>query len=132
MAIEALALQMGETDPIGSLFVFVISLLVGAVGIHLGAKLMIDRDVGYRRAIVAALVGAIVWAVVTFFFSWIPVLGPLLAVLAWIGVINWSYPGGWGTAALIGIVAWVAATVILYLLYSVGIIEITALGVPGA
>lgn len=132
MTPEALALQMGETDPVGSLFVFAVSLLIGALAIHFGAQLIIDRDVGYRRAIVAAFIGAVVWAIATFFFGWIPVIGPLLAIIAWIGVINWSYPGGWGTAALIGILAWVAATVILYLLYVAGIIEITALGVPGA
>lgn len=132
MSVDLLVLQSEVPASTNAVVVFFISLLVGALGIHLGARLLVDRDVGYGRAVVAALVGAAVWGLINFFVGWLPVVGPLLALLAWVGVINWSYPGGWVSAAGIGVVAWLAVQVILYVLYLVGLISITALGVPGA
>src|SRR6056297_3068814 len=97
LELEPLLLQGGGPSRSlgGAIFVFVVNLLIGAVGIHTGARLIIDRDVGYGRAVFTAFVGALVWAVVAFFLGWIPLLGPILALGAWIGVINWQYPGGW-------------------------------------
>jgi hypothetical protein len=130
-----LALQNGAgSDPgslAGAVLVFVVNLLIGAVGIHTGARLIVDKDVGYRRAVFTALIGAIVWAVVAFFLGWIPLLGPILALVAWIGVINWRYPGGWGAAALIGFVAWIVAALVLYALAAIGLFQFSALGIPG-
>ncbi|WP_129113156.1 hypothetical protein [Halegenticoccus tardaugens] len=117
---------------IDTILIFVISLLIGAFAIHLGAKLVIDADVGFGRAVVTALIGAIVWGVLSFFVGWIPLLGPLLMLVAWVGVINWQYPGGWGTAAAIGLIAWIVAVVVLYVLAVVGFLSFDALGVPGA
>lgn len=130
-----LALQDAGTNTgsiVGSVLVFIVNLLIGAVGIHIGARLIVDKDVGYRRAVFTALIGAIVWAVVAFFFGWIPLLGPILALIAWIGVINWRYPGGWVAATTIAIVAWIIAALVLYALASLGLFEFSALGIPGA
>ena len=122
----------GDQDAIVSaVFVFLVSLLVGAVAIRLGAQVMIDSDIGFRRAIITAVIGAIVYSVVGFFLGWIPLLGPLLMLVAWIGVINWQYPGGWGTAIGIAIIAWIVAVAILYGLSILGIVTPEALGVPG-
>lgn len=117
---------------VSAVFIFLVSLLIGAAGIHLSARLLIDRDTGFRRAIVTALVGAIVYTVVGLFFGWIPLLGPLLMLLAWIGIINWQYPGGWGTAAGIGFIAWIVAIILLYVLSILGIVTPEAMGIPGA
>ncbi|MFW5919563.1 MAG: hypothetical protein ACOCSF_05125 [Halanaeroarchaeum sp.] len=133
-AVGSIPLQ-GPADAaaIGSaVFVFLVSLLVGVVAIRLGARLLVDRDTGYRRATMTALIGALVYAVVGLVFGWIPFLGPFLMLLAWVGVINWQYPGGWGTAIGIGFVAWIAAIVILFALSSIGVISPEAMGVPGA
>jgi hypothetical protein len=46
-------------------------------------------------------------------------------------VINWQYPGGWGTAIGIGVVAWIVAVAILFGLSAIGIVTPEALGVPG-
>lgn len=122
----------GDEEAIFSaIVVFLISLLIGTAAIHLGAQLIIDRDTGFRRAAVTALIGAIVYTLVGFFVGWIPLLGPLLMLIAWIGVINWQYPGGWGTAIGIGFIAWIVAILILFALTSLGIITPEALGVPG-
>lgn len=129
---EVVLQASGDQEAIVSaVFIFLISLLVGTVAIRLGAQVMIDSDIGLRRAVITAVIGAIVYAAVGFFLSWIPVLGPLLMLVAWVGVINWQYPGGWGTAIGIGVIAWIVAVAILFGLSTIGIVTPEALGVPG-
>jgi len=114
-----------------SIIVFVVSLLIGALGIYLGARVIADVD-DYTYAIVTALVGAIVWVVIAFFLGWIPLLGPLLALIAYIAVINYRYPGGWVDAAGIALIAWIAAVVVLYVLALLNVTAFDAVGIPGA
>jgi hypothetical protein len=120
-----------EEALVSAVFVFLISLLVGTAAIHLGARLLIDRDTGFRRAVITAVVGAVVYTIVGFFLGWIPFLGPILMLIAWIGVITGMYPGGWGTAAGIGFVAWIIAVLILFALAQLNVVTPEALGVPG-
>ena len=115
---------------IESLVVFAVSLLIGAIGIYLGAKVIVDAE-DYTYAIATALIGAIVWAIVGFFFGWIPLLGPLLVFVAYLAVINSRYPGGWVDAAAITIVAWLSVLVVLYVLAIAGLTGFDAVGVPG-
>ena len=112
---------------IGSLVAFVVALLVGGLAIFVSASLTVDVQ-DYSHAVVTAFIGAVGWAL----FSWIPLIGTLLALIVWVGVINWRYPGGWKVAALIGIVAWLSALVILAVLNGVLNLGIGAFGVPGA
>lgn len=126
MSIYAMAL----TGPIASAVVFVVSLLIGALGIYAGARVIVGRG-DYDHAIVTALIGAIVWAIVGFVVGWIPLVGPLLALIAYIGVINWRYPGDWTAAAMIGLVAWVTVLIALYVLAVLGVTGFEAVGVPG-
>lgn len=112
---------------IGPLVGFVIALLIGGLAIHLGARFVVEVD-DYSRAVVTAFVGAVAWALT----AWIPLFGPIIALIVWVGVINWRYPGGWTKAALIGGVAWIAALVILYLVNAVFRLGVDAFGVPGA
>lgn len=114
---------------LASLVVFAVNLLIGAFGIYVAARLIADVD-NYEYAIGTALIGAIVWGLVSFFFGWIPLLGPLLTLVAWVGVINWRYPGGWVNAAVVGFVAWLAVVIVLVLLEPV-IGPLNAIGVPG-
>ncbi len=110
--------------------VFFVSLLVGALGIYVGARVIVGAG-DYNHAIVTALIGAIVWAVAGFLIGWIPLLGPLLVLLAYIAVINFRYPGEWTAAAMIGIVAWVTVLIVLYVLALFGVTGFEAVGVPG-
>jgi len=116
---------------IDSLIVFVVSLLVGAFGIYVGARVITQYD-DYTYAIVTALLGAVIWAIVGFLFGWIPLLGPLLVLIAYVTVINFRYPGGWGNAILIALIAWIASLVVLYVLALFGVGGFEAIGVPGA
>lgn len=115
---------------VDSLVVFVVSLLIGALGIYVGARVITDRD-DYTYAVVTALVGALVWVVVAFFVGWIPFLGPLLALLAYVTVINFRYPGGYVDALAISLVAWIASLLVLYVLAAAGVSTFEAVGVPG-
>jgi len=113
-----------------SLIVFLVSLMIGGLGIYVGARFVAGVD-DYSHAIVTALIGAIVWVVVAFFFGWIPLLGPVLALLAYIAVINTRYPGGWVDAIAISVVAWLASLLVLYVLAVLDIAAFEAIGVPG-
>ena len=113
-----------------SLIVLLVNLIIGTIAIYAGARLVIDADTAVGRAAVTALLGALAWAIVSLFFGFIPLLGPLLTLVAWVGIINWQYPGGWGAAAGIGLVAWLVAVAALVVLNSLGLVGFEALGVP--
>lgn len=111
---------------IDSLIVFAVSLALGSIGIYIGGRLVTGAS-DVTRAVMAALTGAILWALL----AWLPFIGPILALLAWITLINFYYSGGWVNAILIGITAWLATVAILYLLSIGGVAELEAMGVPG-
>ena len=115
---------------IDSIIVFVVNLLIGALGIYVGARVIADYD-DYTYAIVTALVGALVWTIVGSTIGQIPFLGAVLTALAYLAIINWRYPGGWINALLITLVAWIAVLVVLYLLAVLGLTPSGAVGVPG-
>ena len=111
---------------VDALVSFVIALLVGGLAIYLAARAVVGVD-DYDHALVTAVLGALAWALT----AWVPLLGPLLALVVWIGVIRWRYPGGWVTAGLIGLGAWLVALLILFVVNSVFQLGIGAFGVPG-
>ena len=113
-----------------SLIVFVVSLLIGALGIYIGARVITGRD-DYSYAVVTALIASIIWVIVAFFVGWIPLLGPLLALLAYVAIINMRYPGDWLNAIGIALVAWLSSIVVLYALAVFGVTSFDAVGVPG-
>lgn len=118
---------MGLVD---SLFVFVVSLLIGGIGIHAGSIVVLKAG-DYRKAVRTAFWGAVVWAVAGFLVGWIPFLGPVLTLLAYVGVIEHRYGGGWVTAGGIALVAWIATLGTLYVLAFLDVTAFGAVGVPG-
>ena len=113
-----------------SLVVFVLSALVGGLGIYLGGQVMVGRG-DYGHAIVTALVGAVVWGVVGFFLGWIPLLGPALTLLAYLLVVRLRYRAGWVEAAGITLIAWFTVVVVLYFAATLEVTSFEAVGVPG-
>ncbi|MBZ6495288.1 hypothetical protein [Natrinema longum] len=116
--------------PIGledRLLTFAVSLLVGGGALHAGTHIVSDART-YGHAVLTALLGAVVWALL----EPIPLLGGLLAIVAWIGVVKWRYRLGWLRSVGVGVAAWAAAVVVLAALELLGIGSVSALGVPGA
>ncbi|ELZ56840.1 MULTISPECIES: hypothetical protein [Halorubrum] len=111
---------------LGAIVSFVVALLVGGLGIYISGRIVADVD-DYSHAVVTALLGAVAWAI----GSLIPVIGSLVALVAWVWVIKWRYPGGWKDAAIMGVVAWAAALAVIFVLNGVLGLGITAFGVPG-
>jgi len=115
---------------IDSVIVFVVSALVGGIGIYAGALVLSDAR-SYEHAVWTAVIGALAWIVVSVLFGWLPLLGTVLTYLAYLAVIKWRYKGGWITAAGIALIGWLAASLVLSLLAAVGIGGFSALGIPG-
>lgn len=115
------------SELVGSLIAFIVALLVGGLAIYISARVIVGVE-DYSHAVITALIGAIAWALT----SWLPLIGPIIALIVWIAVINWRYPGDWIKAVLIGLVAWISAIVILFLLNEVLGLGIGAFGIPGA
>lgn len=111
---------------VGTIVSFVVALLVGGLAIYIAANVIAGVD-DFSHAVVTAFIGAVAWAI----GSLIPLVGTLVALVAWIWVIKWRYPGGWKDAAIIGLVAWVSALVIIFILDTVLGLGISAFGVPG-
>ncbi|MFB6195540.1 MAG: hypothetical protein ABEI80_05170 [Haloplanus sp.] len=109
------------------LVTFAVSALVGGGAIHAGALVLSDAR-GYAHAVMTALAGAVVWALL----DPVPLIGSVLALFAWVAVVRWQYRGGWLRAAGIGAVAWAAAVVALAVFDIFGVGAVSALGVPGA
>lgn len=115
---------------VDTIIVFVVSLLIGGLGLYVGASLLTDVE-DYSYALVTAFIGALVWAIVGFFVGWIPFLGPLLAFLAYALVLHIRYPGGLVEAIGIALIAMVASLIVLYVLGVLGLTAFEAAGVPG-
>lgn len=116
---------------VDTLIVFIVSLLIGGFGIYAGGRVLAGVD-SYEHAVFTAAIGAFVWAVVSYLFGWIPLLGPILTYLAYLWVIKRRYPGGWVRAAGIALVAWVVVLGVLWVLATFGVTTFDAAGVPGA
>ncbi|ACV46539.1 MULTISPECIES: hypothetical protein [Halomicrobium] len=119
---------------VGSVVTFLVSLLIGGLGIYVGARVM-TGDGDFERAVWTALFAALGVGVVSLLVGWIPLLGGLLATvlgfLVYLGIINWRYPGGWIDAAGIALIAWLASVIVLTLVSRLLPGGVGALGVAG-
>jgi len=113
-----------------SVVALVVGFLVGGLGIFVGG-LVITGTRSYEHAVWTAVIGALVWGVASFLFGWLPALGPVLVLLAWVWVVKSRYPGGWVSAAAIALIAWAASVGIIRLLAEYGVDGLSATGVPG-
>lgn len=116
-----------------SLLVLAVSLLIGGLAIHIGAKFAFaSRE--YSDAVFTALIGAVAWTVVDIALASVGIgglLASIAALLVWISVVRWQYGVGWIRASIVGIGAWLSALIVLTILGILGIGNVDAIGVPG-
>jgi len=121
-------LRMTQIGP--TLFGFVASLIVVSIATYASTAVLTDAS-SYGHSLVTALLTSIVWFGVTYFTGGtFVVAGPILAIIAYVAVVDWRYPGGWGRAGAITVVTWIATFVILYVLAALGFSSFGAPGVP--
>lgn len=116
-----------------SLVVLAVSLLIGGLAIHIGAKFAFaSRD--YSDAVLTALIGAVAWTIVDIAFASVGISGlfaSIVGLIVWISVVRWQYGVGWIRASIVGIGAWLSALIVLGILGLLGVGGLDAFGVPG-
>jgi hypothetical protein len=89
---------------------FLISLFISAIVIYLAAKLLRERE-GFGTAILAALAGAIIFALASYFIG-IGWVAALIGGVAWLIALGGLYDIGWLKSLAIAVVIWIFATIV--------------------
>ncbi len=95
---------------LGVLIGFLISLVISAIVIYLAAKLLGEKE-RFGTAILAALAGAIIFALVSYLIGvgWV---AALIGGIAWLIALGSLYKIGWLKSLVIAVVIWVFATIV--------------------
>lgn len=101
--------------PIQAAVRFVVSLLVGGLAIYVAARVVTGEE-SYGHAVFTAVVGAVVWGLTGFPLGWVPLVGGLLPLVAWVAVVTWRYDVGWVEGAIVGFLAWFVSALVLLVL----------------
>ncbi len=96
---------------------FLISLVISAIVIYLATKLFGETE-GFGTAIFAALAGAIIFAIVSYFIGagWV---AALVGGIAWLIALGSLYKIGWIKSLLVAVIIWVIATIVSMVLPTV-------------
>jgi len=94
----------------GVLLGFLISLVISAIIIYLAAKLFGEEE-GFGTAIMAALSGAIIFSLVSYFIG-IGWIAALIGGIGWLIALGSLYNIGWLKSFFIAIVIWVFANIV--------------------
>lgn len=109
------------------LFGVLAGLVVGGLALFVAGQLVHGEQSDVDHAFWTAVAGSLVWTAL----AWVPIAGPfLLAPLGWLGVIRYRYPGGWGHAVTVAVVAWGVAMGGLFVLQVLGLPAFDAVGIP--
>ncbi|QLC32875.1 hypothetical protein EFA46_001155 [Halarchaeum sp. CBA1220] len=108
----------------GDAVALAVGLLLGGGALAFAARTL-SRPFGYDHAVVTALCGAVASALA----GAVPVFGPPLALLAWVGVVKWRYSLRWPRAAAVCGFAWVVTALVVAALGVLGL-HVDPLGVP--
>jgi len=97
---------------IATLIVFLISLVISAIIIYFVTKIFGEKE-GFGTALLAAFIGAIIYAAAYYFLK--PELGWLASLaggIAWLIALGFLYGIGWLKALGIALIVWVIAAVV--------------------
>lgn len=97
---------------------FVISMAVSSIIIYIITKLFGEKE-GLGTAVLAALVGAIIYTI-AYFFLGTGLLTAVIGGIAWLITLGNLYKIGWFKSLLIAVVLWVVISVLSFLPTVVG------------
>ncbi len=104
---------------LSTVILFLISLFVSAIIIYIITKIFGEKE-GFGTALLAAFIGAIIYAATYYFLH--PELGLLASLIggiAWLIALRGLYSIGWLKALGIAIFVWITAAVVSFILPSV-------------
>ena len=97
---------------LATVIVFLVSLVVSAIIIYVVTKIFGEEE-GFGTALLAAFIGAIVYAAAYYFLR--PELGwlaSLIGGIAWLIALGALYGIGWLKALVIAVIVWIIAAVV--------------------
>lgn len=89
---------------------FLISLIISAIVIYLATKMLGEKE-GFGTAILAALIGAVIFALASYLLG-VGWLAALIGGLAWLITLSSLYSIGWLKSLAIAVVIWILATIV--------------------
>jgi len=92
---------------------FVISMVVSTIIIYIVTKLLGEEE-GFGSAVLAALVGAIIYTG-AYFFLGTGLLAAVIGGIAWLIALGSIYEIGWLKAMLIAVVMWIVVSILSFL-----------------
>lgn len=96
---------------------FIVSLVVSAIIIYVVTKLLGEKE-GIGTALLAALAGAIIYALAYFFLGQ-GLLAALIGGFVWLLALGSLYSMGWLKALVIAVIVWIVGAVVGVLLPTV-------------
>jgi len=95
---------------LGVLIGFLISLFISAIIIYLAAKLFGKKE-KFGTALMAAFVGAIIFAIVSYFLG-VGLIASIIGGIAWLIALGNLYNMGWLKSFLVAIVIWIFTAIV--------------------
>ena len=97
---------------LATIIVFLISLVISAIIIYFVTKIFGEKEGGFGTAILAAFIGAIIYAAAYYFLR--PELGwaaSLIGGIAWLIALGFLYSISWRKALGIALIIWIIAAI---------------------
>jgi len=104
---------------LATVIVFFISLVISAIIIYVVTKMFGEKE-GFGTALLAAFIGAIIYAAAYYFLR--PELGwlaSLIGGIAWLIALGALYGIGWLKALVIAVIVWIIAAIVSFVLPTV-------------
>ena len=113
---------LSQIDPLGfftgtAIVAFVVSWIATAFALYIAGRAVAGKEATFGEALLIALVGPILVGIAAAIASTLfgPVLGIILALVAWLWVIKSVFGVGWGAAFAIAVLAVITFLVVLVL-----------------
>jgi len=89
---------------------FLIGLVISTFLIYVVTKLMGEKE-GFKTAFFAALLGSIMFGIVTYVFGY-GFIAAAIGGIIWLISLKWLYNTGWLKAILIAVVIWIVVSIV--------------------